>query len=88
MSIFTPTSKKRRKSLIYKTDDFKIQDSCSPMQIFENLISKKELAQKLSLSIAMIDKLMAQGLPHYKIGRTVRFNHGQVMEHLERRKFP
>lgn len=60
-----------------------IKDSFS-----ENLIRKKDLAQMLSLSIPMIDKLMAKGLPHYKIGKAVRFNYSEVMEHLERRKFP
>ncbi|AHZ85183.1 hypothetical protein Bb109J_c2495 [Bdellovibrio bacteriovorus] len=54
----------------------------------ENMIDKKTLALKISLSISMIDKLIAKGLPHYKIGRMVRFKYGEVMEYFERNKFP
>lgn len=57
-------------------------------KFFENLLNKKQLAQKLSLSISMIDKLMAQGLPHYKLGKSVRFDLNDVAEFLKRRKFP
>lgn len=54
---------------------------------FENLIGKKQLAEKLSFSLSYIDKLMAQdGLPHFKIGRAVRYRFSEVVTFLERRK--
>lgn len=70
----------------FKRNQLEVTKIKSPLS--ENLIRKKDLAQMLSLSIPMIDKLMAKGLPHYKIGKAVRFNYSEVMEHLERRKFP
>lgn len=80
------------KSQIHKLDakyrKSQLEVSKTKNSLSENLIRKKDLAQKLSLSIPMIDKLMAKGLPHYKIGKSVRFNYSEVMEHLERRKFP
>lgn len=58
-------------------------------QIFENLIDRKVLANKLSLSPSYISKLMAEeGLPYFKIGRSVRFKLSEVVEFLERRKRP
>lgn len=57
-------------------------------ELLENLIGKKQLAQKLSLSVAMIDKLMAKGLPYYKLGRSVRFSFVDVMDFLQKRRFP
>lgn len=77
-----------RQSKRKKAGSFQVKEQKNEKSLFENLISKKALAQQLSLSIAMIDRLMSQGLPHYKIGRAVRFNYTEVMEHLKRRKFP
>lgn len=57
-------------------------------KLSDNLLNKKQLAEKLSLSIGMIDKLMAQGLRHYKLGKSVRFDFKDVAEFLERRKYP
>ena len=52
-------------------------------------LSKKHLAVTLGISLSYVDKLMAdEGLPHYKIGRSVRFNLNEIMAFLERRKRP
>jgi excisionase family DNA binding protein len=57
--------------------------------IFENLVDKKQLAKLMSLSVSYIDKMMAQeGLPHFKIGRAVRYRFSEVTAFLERRKRP
>lgn len=60
----------------------------SSHKFFENFLNKRQLAQKLGLSVSMIDKLLTQGLPHYKLGKSVRFDPKDVAEFLERRKFP
>lgn len=52
-------------------------------------LSKKHLSVALSISLSYVDKLMTdEGLPHYKIGRSVRFNLSEIMAFLERRKRP
>jgi excisionase family DNA binding protein len=58
-------------------------------KVFDNLITKGELAQTLQVSISYVEKLMAnEGLPHFKIGRSVRFRYEEVREWLLRRRFP
>jgi excisionase family DNA binding protein len=48
--------------------------------LFENLITKKELAQMLSVSEGLINRQMAEEqLPHVKIGRAVRFRLSDVL---------
>lgn len=50
------------------------------VELFENFITKKELAQKLSVSEGLINRLMAEEqLPHVKIGRAVRFRLSDVL---------
>ena len=56
-------------------------------RLFENLISKKELAKKIGMSESFINKWMLLGLPYYKVGRYVRFEWNQVVRWLERRNF-
>lgn len=50
------------------------------------MMNKKELAEALSISVSMVDKLLTQGLPHYKIGKSVRFELQEVKEWLKGRK--
>jgi excisionase family DNA binding protein len=57
--------------------------------IFENLVDRAVLAEKLSLSPSYISKLMkSEGLPYFKIGRAVRFKLSEVMKFLSERKRP
>ena len=49
------------------------------------MITKKELAKLLHLSVATIDRLMTQGMPKMKIGKAVRFDYGEVTEWLRER---
>ena len=47
---------------------------------FETYITKDELARFLNVSRGLIDRLMAtDGLPHLKIGRSVRFKVSDVL---------
>lgn len=54
-------------------------------QLFENFITKDELAKRLGVSIGLIDKLMPRGLPCLKIGRSVRYRYSDVVAWLHRR---
>jgi excisionase family DNA binding protein len=56
--------------------------------VSENFFDKEQLAEKLAMSQSYIDKLMTQGLPRYKFGRSVRFRFSEVMEWLQKRRFP
>ena len=38
-----------------------------------DILTKKEVSQFLKCSIGMVDKLMSNNLPYYKIGRNVKF---------------
>lgn len=50
------------------------------------LIDKKELAKYLNISVSMVNKLLAQGMPHIKIGVNVRFDKDEVMAWLKNKK--
>jgi excisionase family DNA binding protein len=56
---------------------------------FENLVTKKQLSESMSLSVSYISLLMAEeGLPHFKIGRAVRFRVKEVAAWLQKRSRP
>jgi len=58
-------------------------------QVFENLLTKKLLAEKLGLSQSYVSLLMKDnGLPHLKIGRAVRFRISEVAVWLQKRSRP
>jgi excisionase family DNA binding protein len=61
----------------------------NPSQIpfFENLLTKKQLAQMFCMGVSTISKLMDEhGLPHVKIGRSVRFRVSDVEAWLQKRR--
>ena len=47
------------------------------------MLKKKELADKLKISVPMVDKLMREGLPRIKIGKSVRFEYEEVVRWLK-----
>lgn len=58
-------------------------------QVFENLLTKKLLSEKLGLSQSYLSLLMKdEGLPHLKIGRAVRFRISEVAVWLQKRSRP
>jgi predicted DNA-binding transcriptional regulator AlpA len=58
-------------------------------RFFENLVTKKQLSESMSLSSSYISLLMAEeGLPHFKIGRAVRFRVKEVAVWLQKRSQP
>ncbi len=56
---------------------------------FERYLTKKELAELLGFSEAYINILMKdEGLPHIKVGRAVRYQVGDVVSWLQKRRRP
>ena len=49
------------------------------------MLKKKELAEKLNISVPMVDKLMREGMPRIKIGKSVRFELVEVVKWLKER---
>ena len=47
------------------------------------MLKKKELADKLRISVPMVDKLMREGMPRIKIGKSVRFEYDEVVRWLK-----
>lgn len=62
-------------------------DSTKESVLFENLITKNELANRLSVSVSLINKLMVEtDIPRFKLGRSVRFDTGEVTAWLQQRR--
>jgi predicted DNA-binding transcriptional regulator AlpA len=56
---------------------------------FEKLVTKKQLAEALSISQSFINKLMVkEGLPYRQIGRAVRYSVREVVDWLNKRSRP
>lgn len=49
------------------------------------MLKKKELAEKLNISVPMVDKLMREGMPKIKIGKSVRFDYDEVLKWIKER---
>ena len=49
------------------------------------MLKKNELAEKLNISVPMVDKLMREGMPRIKIGKSVRFDYDEVVKWLKGR---
>jgi len=47
------------------------------------MLTKKELAEKLKVSIMTINRHMKTGLPFYKVGKSVRFDYEEVKKYLK-----
>lgn len=77
---------------VRKNGVFSTNENCSLITSYEDevkLMTKVELSHFLNISISFIDKLIAEeGLPRFKIGKSVRFTKNEVMEFLERRQRP
>lgn len=73
----------------YRTIEDTMEPSSYRAQVFENLLTKKLLAEKLGLSESYVSLLMKEnGLPHLKIGRAVRFRISEVAVWLQKRSRP
>ncbi len=66
-----------------------LTESKSGRPFLETLVTKKQLAVSLALSQSYLSKLMVvDGLPHFKIGRAVRFRVSEVAAWLQKRSQP
>ena len=54
-----------------------------------NLLSEKEVAVLLKCSVSVLQKnrLKGDGLPYYKMGRSVRYSEESVLEYLKKREY-
>lgn len=56
---------------------------------FEVLLTKRQLSERLALSQSFINQLMSdEALPHFRIGRAVRFRVREVVAWLQKRRQP
>ena len=49
------------------------------------MLKKQELAEKLNISVPMVDKLMRESMPRIKIGKSVRFDYEEVLKWIKER---
>jgi excisionase family DNA binding protein len=49
------------------------------------MLKKQDLAEKLNISVPMVDKLMREGMPKIKIGKSVRFDYDEVLKWIKER---
>jgi excisionase family DNA binding protein len=84
---------KNHNSQIRENDVQNVQSSLKSVTCGDPyLLTKDQLSFQLQISVPFIDKLMGdkkkRRLPHFKIGRSVRFKKEEVMAFLERRRRP
>lgn len=48
-------------------------------------VKKSILAERLNISVPMVDKLMREGMPKIKIGKSVRFDYDEVLKWIKER---
>src|SRR5262245_60141507 len=64
-----------------------IENSVDLENAFEALITKAQLAERLSVSQSYINRVMSEeALPHFKIGRAVRFRVREVVAWLQKKE--
>ena len=49
------------------------------------MLNKKELAEKLGISVSMVNKLLTQGMPRINIAKSVRFEYEEVVKWIKER---
>lgn len=48
-------------------------------------VDKKKMAEILDISVSMVNKLLAKGMPHTKVGKAVRFEPELVIAWIKER---
>lgn len=49
------------------------------------MLTKKELAEFLKVHVNTIDNFVRQGMPHYRFGKSVRFDQTEVLEWFKKK---
>ena len=52
----------------------------------ERLLTPEELAEALGISVRGVYRLVEQDIPHYRVGRQIRFDKDTVLRALEPRR--
>jgi len=52
----------------------------------EEILTKKELAKLLKVTVRTIDRLRGEGMPSFKVGNQVRFDKEDVKDWLKKNK--
>lgn len=50
------------------------------------MLSKKEIAKEIGVSLMTIDRLRVKGLPCYKVGKRVLFDKEEVLKFIKEKK--
>ena len=54
-------------------------------ELFLTLLTKKELAEVLKISEVSVNRYLAKGMPHIKVGSNVRFQLNEVLDWFKER---
>lgn len=49
----------------------------------DEFLTKQQLSELLQITVRTIDRLRDEGLPYYKIGKSVRFNKQEVLNWIK-----
>lgn len=49
------------------------------------LLNKKQLSEELNLSVSTIDRMLEQGLPNLKIGKSIRFDLDETLSWVKKK---
>lgn len=55
------------------------------MEVYLMFVDKKKMAEILDISVSMVNKLLAKGMPHTKVGKAVRFEPELVIAWIKER---
>ncbi len=73
-------NKEELKQLI---EDAVYKATCTQPKLEYNIITEKELSERLDISKVTLHKFRKDGeIPFFKVGRTIRYNYKEVMETL------
>jgi hypothetical protein len=68
-------------------EDAVFKATCTQPNLEYNIITEKELSERLSISKVTLHKYRKQGkIPFFKVDRTIRYDYKEVMEKLKYKK--
>ena len=68
-------------------EDAVFKATCTQPNLEYNIITEKELSERLSISKVTLHKYRKQGkIPFFKVDRTIRYDYKEVMETLKHKQ--
>ena len=68
-------------------EDAVYKATCTQPNLEYNIITEKELSERLDISKVTLHKFRKDGeIPFFKVGRTIRYNYKEVMETLKHKQ--